>query len=258
MVSSDDPRHDSAAARAHLSAIANELARRTTPSQLKRATKAAVADAKDNLKGKAMEQREKVKDNMRQNPVLWGAAVGGAAGLVAGLLARGRTPQESPRPNVPLSFRHERRPERRYRPRYEFSSTRLPDEGAHYSVADGNDLDCGADFSRQLKSKTTSASAPSRRLLDASAEYPLALALAGIGLGIVAARVVPETKFERAELGKVRQRLAQGLARMGREMESRLDADVKQTEDTFVPTTENPQPPTETSPDENKASPSLH
>lgn len=250
MVESNDPRSESAAARARMSAIANELARRTTPAHLKEATKTMVVDAKDNLKDKAIEQRAKISSNARRHPIAWGAAVGVSAGLLAGMVARGRA---SRRHSKSASHRHRRFPlSEALRP------MRLPDAGVHFSIADGHDVSSGADFRKELKAAGKAARGRTRRVLRAGGRRPLMLAAAALGLGLVVARVLPRTSAERAELRKLRHRMSEALGSLRNQLESRLDGNRQASNDTFVPTTDHLRSPEERAAQQNESSPSLH
>lgn len=210
-----------------------------------------MGDVKDNVKGTAMEQRDKLIDHVRRNGIVWGAAIGGAAGLVAELLSQRQAGQKQETPRIV-------RTERQTGLGHALSATRLPDEGAHYCIADGNDMEAGADFSHAHRAAGRSARGRSGRFAEASDENPLALALIGVGLGMVAARVLPETTAERTELGKVRQRLSKYLTLIGREIEGRLESDAPTPDDTFVPTTEHVRPPDDVAPNADETSSRLH
>lgn len=224
MAASDDPRRESAAARERLNALATELAGRTTPGYLKRAAKERVSDATDNLKGKVMDQTQKVKDNARSNPIIWGAALGGAMGLLAGLVSRKMLSSDESLHNL-----QERRA---FSNEYGFPTTGLPDEGDHFSVSGRRGFNTGGSPGPDFKSTLESASKRSRQAMETTADHPLLLALIGIGLGIVAARVVPESDAERQKVGELKQRASERIARMGEEIESRIQGNSADKDDT--------------------------
>lgn len=239
MASTNDPRHESAEARERLSAIANELARRTTPAELKSAAKEALVEAKERVKEKAMDERDQLTDRVKERPALWGAALGAAAGLTAGLVARrfisrGDSGQRQRVPNrrvYTADYGYE--PATISSPSSAESDSRTKEIGDAAREASQSAKEKIGEVQERLRAKIPSGQEVKNRAgdtLTTVGEHPLALAIASIGLGMLAARLVPETDVEREKLAALKERAYERIDDIGHNLEERMSGDVTEEE----------------------------
>lgn len=316
MATTDDARLQSESARQRMNEIAQELARRTTPEQLKafarekgeewkdlarhkademvtdakQSAKEKVAELKESavhqakakvtdLKESAVHQGERLKEQAGRNPAVMGGLLGGALGIGAGLLAK-RMADRRQAEDWSASRRI-------YTPEYGYQPAVIPEEGARFDDSLGHERGAGEKLKENVSEKLESAKEnvsgrlesakervgharenirqrlPStgelkqrtRHYAETSGEHPWVLAAIGLGLGILASRLIPESELERQKLGDVKHRAAERLNEMGKELEQRVSGDTSEVHDTEALTTGAMNEPIETYPG---PSPSLH
>lgn len=165
MATTDDARHQSESARQRMNEIAQELARRTTPEQLKALAREKGGELKDlarhkademmtdarhsarekvtelkdsavhqarekvaDLKESAVHQGEELKERAGRHPALLGGLIGSAVGIGAGLIARRMADRRQSEWSYPAR--------RTYTPEYGYQPAVYPAEGGRFTDAE--------------------------------------------------------------------------------------------------------------------------